>query len=49
MEIEITATNLSGLKPGQGVLSSDLRTLQYLLGGMHKLTPKIHGDMTFQR
>jgi hypothetical protein len=48
-EIEITTTNLSGYKPGQGVLPSDLQTLHYNLGGMHNLTSKIRGDMVFQR
>jgi hypothetical protein len=49
MEIEITATNSSGLKPGQGVLPSDLWTLHYHVDDMHNLTPKIRGDMAFQR
>jgi hypothetical protein len=48
-EIEIIDTNPPGLKPGQGVLPSDLQTLHYNLGGMHNLTPKIQEDMTFQR
>jgi hypothetical protein len=48
-EIEIIATNPLGLKPGQGVLPSDLQTLNYNLGDMHNLTPKIWGDMTFQK
>jgi hypothetical protein len=47
-EIEITATNSSGPKPGQGVLQSDLQTLHLYLGDMHVLTPKIREDMAFQ-
>jgi hypothetical protein len=47
-EIEIIATNQLGLKPRQGVLSSDLQTLHYNLGDMHNLTPKIRGDTTPQ-
>jgi hypothetical protein len=38
-EIEIIATNSLGLKPGQGVLSSDLQTLHYHLGDMHNQSP----------
>jgi hypothetical protein len=49
MEIEIIAPNSPTLKPRQGVLPSHLRTMHYFWGDMHKLTPKIHGDMTFQR
>jgi hypothetical protein len=37
----IIAANPLGLKPGQGVLPSDLQTLNYNLGDMHNLTPKI--------
>jgi hypothetical protein len=48
-EIGITATNSSGLKPGQGVLPSELQTLHYHLGDMHNLTPKILGGLVFQR
>jgi hypothetical protein len=48
-EIEITATNSSGLKPRQWVLPSDLQNLHYHLDDMHNVTPKIRGDMTFQR
>jgi hypothetical protein len=40
-EIEIIATNPPGLKPGQGVLPSDLQIFYYNLGDMHNLTPKI--------
>jgi hypothetical protein len=47
MEIDITAAISSGLKPGEGVLPSDLQTLHYLLGDMHKLALKIRGDITF--
>jgi hypothetical protein len=48
-EIEIIATNPPGLKPGQGVLPSDLQILHYNMGDMHNLTPKIRDDMAFQR
>jgi hypothetical protein len=47
-EIEIIATNPSGLKSGQGEVPNDLHTLRYNLGYMHNLTPKIRGDMAFQ-
>jgi hypothetical protein len=40
-DIEITATNASGLKPGQGFLPSDLQTFHFDLGDMHNLTPNI--------
>jgi hypothetical protein len=49
METEITATNLSWLKPRRGVLPSDLRTLHYNLVDIHNLTLKIYGDMVFQK
>jgi hypothetical protein len=42
-------TNSSVLKRGQGVLSSDLQTLHYNLGGMRNITRKIRGDMVFQK
>jgi hypothetical protein len=48
-EIEITATILSGLKPGQGLFQSDLQTLHLDLGDMHNLTSNIREDMSFQR
>jgi hypothetical protein len=48
-DIEIIAVNPPWLKPVQGVLPSNLQTLYYNLGDMHNLTPKIQGDMTFQR
>jgi hypothetical protein len=48
-DIEITATNASGLKPRQGFLPSDLQTLHFDLWNTHNLTPKIWEDMTFQR
>jgi hypothetical protein len=31
------------------VLLSDLQILHYNLGGMHNVTPKIRGDMAFQK
>jgi hypothetical protein len=49
IEIEIVATNPPGLKPGQGVLPSDLQTLHYNLHDMQNLTPKIREDTTFQK
>jgi hypothetical protein len=42
------ATILPGLKPGQGVLPSDLKTFPYHLGNMHNLASKIWEDTTFQ-
>jgi hypothetical protein len=48
-EIEVTVTNLSALKPVQGVLPSDLQIFHYHLVDIHNLTPKIRGGMTFQR
>jgi hypothetical protein len=48
-EIEITAPKLSELKPRQGVLPSDLRTLYYHRGDIHNLNPKIRLDMAFQK
>jgi hypothetical protein len=48
-EIEIIATNPPGLKPVQGVLPSNLQTLNYNLGDMHNLTPKIQIDMAFPK
>jgi hypothetical protein len=40
-DIKITATNASGLKPGQWFLPNDLWTFHFDLGDMHNLTPKI--------
>jgi hypothetical protein len=48
-KIEIIATNPPKLKPGQGVLPSDLQILHYNLGDMHNLTPKIQEDTTLKR
>jgi hypothetical protein len=49
MRIEITATNSPGLKPRQGLLPSDLHTLDYNLDDMQNLTPKIQDIIFFQR
>jgi hypothetical protein len=49
MEIEITTTISSGLKPRQGVLQGALQTLHYNLGDVHTLSPNNREDMAFQR
>jgi hypothetical protein len=49
MEIEITTSILSRLKPRQGVFQSDIQTLHLDLDDIHNLTLKIQEDMTFQR
>jgi hypothetical protein len=40
------ATILPGLKPGQCVLPSGLKTLPYHLGNMHNLASRIREDTT---
>jgi hypothetical protein len=42
------ATILPGLKPGQDVLPSGLKTLSYHMGNMHNLASKIWEDTTLQ-
>jgi hypothetical protein len=48
-EIEIITTNPPGLKHRQVSLPSDPKTMHYNLSDMHNLTPKIRGDMAFQK
>jgi hypothetical protein len=47
--IEILIANQSRLHFGQEVLHGDLQGLEYDLGDMHILAPKIKEDIEFQR
>jgi hypothetical protein len=47
--IEILIANQSRLHFAQEVLHGDLQRLEYYLGDMHILAPKIKEDIEFQR
>jgi hypothetical protein len=47
-EFSSVATIISGLKPEQDVLPSDLQTLPYHLGNKQNLASKIREDTTLQ-